>query len=928
MRTAYRCILILFLAAMLPAARGQVPPFQCTTSAGVPPKVRAEGLTEQMGDILLNCTGGAPTPAGQPLPQFNFTLFLTTNLTSAPTATNQFNEALLIVDEPASAVNPARPILNCGNAGAPDSGIEGPGACSILSTGTPASNYDGTPNGYGTAVCDGASGRPAANTYGCGRPNVYQGRLGTPSSPGQLNAVTFYNVPVDPPGTTTNRVFRITNLRANAASLGVATEFDVNSVRASIAMTGTIPVSLSSAIQTVAFVVPGLISGVYGCQPSAPSRVKVCEGFASSWKSKNISFAVGNGGVAGNAQIPSGWPYYWVYSGGANYPPDVAQNVPGAIYNTESGFQWQNNGVNAPPTPNPPFGTGTVSVSTRSSPFNSIGSGGFNTGVNTAGVAGSGTRFAIKFSGIPAGASVQVPKVVNLTNGAVSSSGPVPSGVMVLTNTDSAGAGPFNPAASGILPGNLAVYEVLWADPFSGESVEVPYTLLGAPAGTTVQASVGFAPFYSDAGSQQANASYPEPRFLDSSIECGGQGCLSVLPNQATNSGPVQITMIYHGTLNVASAQVLLRGIGVPDILGEDLSYYPAANTMTATFQLAGAAAGARDIMVTPLSGPPITLAGGFSILETPPCGYSVGPQTESFPASGGSGSLIVTPSAAQCGWSASTGASWITLSPVSANLPLLQTFTVSANTGSSSRSATITIAGQNLAVTQEGAGTCDYSISPGTTVFPVSGGSLTVNVTTQPGCAWSASSSLSWVSISGASSGAGNGAVVLQTSANSGGLLSGTVTIAGQPFLVRQSATACGATDVTSQVNATLRALLAPLSPFSSGSYTQQLMLVNTGGSVAGPVYVVLDGLCNTVGEYFCPFATATPFTSCQVPSPDGGYTQGHSPMIAVAPGGLSAGQTLFYNLSFYTPPYGPIPPAVPESSISLRVLSGTPSQ
>lgn len=96
-------------------------------------------------------------------------------------------------------LNPSRPMLNCGNSGAPENGSSGAGVCSIVSTGDPTMSYDGAPDAYGNATCDGASGRPASGTYGCGRRNVFQGRLGTPQSPGQLNALTF-TVPFDPPG--------------------------------------------------------------------------------------------------------------------------------------------------------------------------------------------------------------------------------------------------------------------------------------------------------------------------------------------------------------------------------------------------------------------------------------------------------------------------------------------------------------------------------------------------------------------------------------------------------------------------------------------------------------------------------------------------------------------------------------------------------
>ena len=54
------------------------------------------------------------------VPQYNVTILLSANVTSRLLAAEQFTEALLLIDEPGSAVSPTRPILNCGNAGAPD----------------------------------------------------------------------------------------------------------------------------------------------------------------------------------------------------------------------------------------------------------------------------------------------------------------------------------------------------------------------------------------------------------------------------------------------------------------------------------------------------------------------------------------------------------------------------------------------------------------------------------------------------------------------------------------------------------------------------------------------------------------------------------------------------------------------------------------
>ena len=63
-------------------AQTQNAAFACTANAGVPPIVRAEGIAELVGDLILNCTGGTFTPGGLPIPQSNVQIFLNTNVTS------------------------------------------------------------------------------------------------------------------------------------------------------------------------------------------------------------------------------------------------------------------------------------------------------------------------------------------------------------------------------------------------------------------------------------------------------------------------------------------------------------------------------------------------------------------------------------------------------------------------------------------------------------------------------------------------------------------------------------------------------------------------------------------------------------------------------------------------------------------------------
>src|SRR5689334_5829820 len=120
----------------VPAAAQQ---FQCVNSTGIGPNIRAEGTAELLGDIVLDCIGGIPTPHAQQIPQVNIVVELDTLLSSRVAAVNnsvQFLEALLFVDEPSTLINPTVPILNCGNTGAPDNTQAGAGVCAMVGGGS------------------------------------------------------------------------------------------------------------------------------------------------------------------------------------------------------------------------------------------------------------------------------------------------------------------------------------------------------------------------------------------------------------------------------------------------------------------------------------------------------------------------------------------------------------------------------------------------------------------------------------------------------------------------------------------------------------------------------------------------------------------------------------------------------------------------
>jgi hypothetical protein len=475
-----RYILSMLVAASALVANAQQ--VSCTASAA-PSISRIDGRTERQSDLVLSCSGGTPATANAQVVSLNIVLFLNTNFTNRITQSmGQFDDVLLLIDEPNTVANPA-PLLNCGNTGATDSGASGPGVCVIMSTGNPAQTYDGTQNSFGTGLCTGGS-QPAPNSYGCGRPNVFQGRVAP--SPNQMNAVEFFGVPLDAPAGG-NRTLRFTNIRGDAAFLGSPG----TQILATVAISGpgpnqwvvTMPTTNEVALSTIE---PGITATVPSPTPGT-STVHVVEGFASAWEPKNLAMTLANA-------TGSSFPYSYL-NGMTNYPPDVAQNVPGVFYNAESGFEWLNNSPNGPPSPNPPVGYGAA-VADTGNPLFYAGFAAFDPGIMNSGVADAGTRIALTFTHLNGNDTVSVPTVVLLY--AVGGSPTTPTGVMVLTATDVAGAGPFMQTAGSSVPaGNLAVYEVLYSDPAAMEYADIVCTLNHSGKGKgSVKVSVGFAPFY------------------------------------------------------------------------------------------------------------------------------------------------------------------------------------------------------------------------------------------------------------------------------------------------------------------------------------------------------------------------------------------------------------------------------------------------
>ncbi len=174
-------------------------------------------------------------------------------------------------------------------------------------------------------------------------------------------------------------------------------------------------------------------------------------------------------------------------------------------------------------------------------------------------------------------------------------------------------------------------------------------------------------------------------------------------------------------------------------------------------------------------------------------CPFSISPTTiATIPSTGGSGTITLTTPSSTCVWTATSNAStWLTVSPASGTGIGTVTYTVSANTSTSQRTGTLTIAGRTFTVTQDGV-PCSYSLTPTSKTFTSAAGTGSVNITTPSNCTWTAASNATWITITSNSSGSGNATVNYSVTENTGYARTGTLTIGGQTLTVSQTGPDC----------------------------------------------------------------------------------------------------------------------------------------
>jgi len=499
-----RCILaltVLVLFAGLASAQvglGTTSPLTCATNVSVTPTLRAEGYTEQTGDITITCTGGTNFTPGQQIPAVNIQVFLNTAVTSRllPISGGPSNasEALLLIDEPGSGLPGYGPGLAQKVCTTPSTGCTqfvGTVAGPTLGTAVDACVTVG-----GTGACTGTSA-----VFGA---NVFQGIV-------TGNSVTWFGIPVLPPVTSGSaRVYRITNIRANATSLSGGSAAGATPVIASISISGATSLLIQNPTPTVGFVQSGLVATASGAtnqnQCNSTNRASIntvtfTENFGTAFKTRIA--AQTNSAYAGQG-IPS-----------ASAPNN--QNVPGQIYNSESNFVL---GV--------PSGA-------------------------TAGLADYGTRLKATFNSVPAGIRLFV-STVNVNNNALPVTIGTPGGSLGNTGTtgyaqlvssetinDGTVGGVFFPAVSStdvpstgntpiveipVVNGTAtAVWEVINTNPNAIDSLKFgvysTYTsnvAQNSPPPGTATVNLSFAPTptaaFSAAAGAAASSSLTIPRFI------------------------------------------------------------------------------------------------------------------------------------------------------------------------------------------------------------------------------------------------------------------------------------------------------------------------------------------------------------------------------------------------------------------------------
>lgn len=681
---------VVLLNALLQQMNGQQ--LSCVANAGVPPLVRAEEVAALAGQIVINCTGGTPTAVGQPVPTANIQIFANTNITGRLSGTA--TETLLLIDEP-----------------------------------QPGSQVPCTPDMPSCGWTGGSRG-----------PNVFQG------TQAGSNSVVFLNVPFDPPGATGSRFLRIVNIRVNPNQLGAPVGLIPPEVTAFISITGTATIPLANPQLSIAYssygadtqlrtadntgALPAVeFQDCLGASQSRFATLRFKERFHSAFRPRTAASFVDT----------------------ETSPPPVPQNVPGTIYNSESGFH------------NPSF-----------SSLNNL---------NKMGLADSGVRLRAKFTNVPAGVTLYAGTVPVTFSGGV----PAPNSPgQIIARMISTETGTFSPVAvthtlegipAAVLPisGGTAVatWEVLASNPGLLEAADFPiwisYPANGVGQGTA-SVNMQLAPTTTVF---TASSSAPLPRFVESATILPLFSFVPTCPGApyTVTTVPTGLPMVVDGK-SYLSPQSFNWSPGSLHSLSA-----PSAHTAGATrFVYTGWSDLGQATHNVTLPATPITYTATYKTQ------YLL--TRSAAPVNGGS--LFANPASADGFYDAGATVQ-VTATPASGF--------VFAGLGGDLTGVTnpqsLGMNGPRTVTAYFNPQSCSFQANPSEMNISSSGSaSMSIAIATGAGCAWTPSSDSAWITIQDASIRSGSGTFTIAIADNAtGALRSGNLFVAGLAIAVRQAA-------------------------------------------------------------------------------------------------------------------------------------------
>ncbi len=306
-------------------------------------------------------------------------------------------------------------------------------------------------------------------------------------------------------------------------------------------------------------------------------------------------------------------------------------------------------------------------------------------------------------------------------------------------------------------------------------SLAVRYQDIELPAGVTAQISL--------TGQSVEVLKYDSDG--DGVFETSVQPTVSVTGTAAEDTDPPIITLDVTGTPSAVAATITAQdsGSGVARISysTDGTNYGPYKDVLNI------------DVNQNPLlyvfADDNLANRTGVSIYRLAP---TVSPNSQYFAQRGGEGQLNVE-ALSGISWMAASNSNWITLtSAETGNGNGVISYAIRDNLTGSARQGTLTVAGRTVTIVQDGgsAENCTYTVTPLFESFAATGGSGIITLTTSGDCAWQATTSDDWITVTSTNMGIGSISITYSVSSNSSGSgRNGVITVAGKTIAIKQKA-------------------------------------------------------------------------------------------------------------------------------------------